>query len=166
MSLPLPHSGPTLVVAVGPGGVIGHQGDLPWRISEDLRHFKRITMGHAMIMGRRTWDSIGRPLPGRRSIVLSRNRGFTADGAEVVHSFADALTLATAGGDPEPCVIGGATVYALALPHAARIEWTEVERAVEGDTFFPPWDRSGWTETARVPGRTPGVTFSTWQRSA
>ena len=80
----------TIVVAVGPGGVIGRDGDLPWRIREDLRHFKRITMGHTIIMGRRTWDSIGRPLPGRQSVVLTRNRGFEAPGAHVVHSLATA----------------------------------------------------------------------------
>ncbi|HCH63783.1 MAG: diacylglycerol kinase [Deltaproteobacteria bacterium] len=156
----------TMVVAVGPGGVIGRDGDLPWRIREDLRHFKRITMGHTIIMGRRTWDSIGRPLPGRQSVVLTRNRTFAAPGAHVVHSLADALALAEAAGDDAPCIIGGAALYAEALPLATRMEWTEVDQAVEGDTFFPPWDRTDWTETARVPGQTPGVTFCTWRRRA
>ena len=156
----------TIVVAVGPGGVIGRDGDLPWRIREDLQHFKRITMGHTIIMGRRTWDSIGRPLPGRRSVVLTRNREFAAPGADVVHSLTEAIALATTAGDPAPCIIGGAAIYAEALPMATCIELTEVDREVEGDTVFPDWDRSDWTETARVPGKTPGVTFCTWQRRA
>ena len=157
-------SGLTIVVAVGTGGVIGRDGDLPWRIREDLRHFKRITMGHTIIMGRRTWDSIGRPLPGRQSVVITRNRDFDAPGAVVVHSLEDAIQQARANGDAAPCIIGGASIYAAALPRAARVEWTEVDQAVDGDTFFPDWDRSGWVETARVAGQTPGVTFCTWQR--
>jgi len=157
-------SGPFIIVAVARNGVIGRDGDLPWRISEDLRHFKRTTMGHALIMGRRTWDSIGRPLPGRRSIVVTRNPRFEAPGATVVHSFEDAVQQAISGGDPSPAVIGGASLYKAALPLATRIEWTEVDRDVAGDTFFPAWDRSGWTESARVPGNTPDVTFCTWVR--
>ena len=159
-------SGPTLVVAVARNGVIGRDGDLPWRISEDLRHFKRTTMGHALIMGRRTWDSIGVPLPGRHSIVVTRNRDLNAPGAEVVHSLAEALAAAAAWGDDAPCIIGGASLYREGLGLARRVVWTEVDREVEGDTFFPAWDRTGWTETARVPGRTEGVTFCTWERDA
>jgi dihydrofolate reductase len=158
-------TGPTLVVAVSRNGVIGRDGDLPWRIQEDLRHFKRVTMGHAIIMGRRTWDSIGRPLPGRRSIVVTRNPAFEAPGADVVHSLTDALSLAQNGGDNAPCIIGGASLYQEALQHAVRVEWTEVDRDVDGDTFFPDWDRTGWVETARVPAtHTPNVTFCTWER--
>lgn len=157
-------SGATLVVAVGNNGVIGRDGDLPWRIREDLRHFKKVTMGHAIIMGRRTWDSIGKPLPGRRSIVVTRNRSFEAPGATVVHSLPDALAAARAGGDQAPCIIGGASLYAEGLTLADRIEWTEVDRDTDGDTFFPAWDRVGWVQTARVPGQTPGVTFCTWER--
>ena len=158
--------GVTIVVAVGNGGVIGRDGDLPWRIREDLQHFKRITMGHTIIMGRRTWDSIGRPLPGRRSVVITRNPHFEAPGADVVHSLDAAIALARSAGDSAPCIIGGASIYAEALPFTDCIEWTEVDRSVDGDTFIPAWDRSGWTETAREPGKTPGVTFCTWRRTA
>lgn len=113
-----------LVWAQSTSGVIGRGGDIPWRVPEDLVRFKQVTMGHAVVMGRRTWESLPvkfRPLPGRRNVVLSRQAGFTADGAEVVGSLEDALT------DPESWVIGGAQIYQLALPLATRCEVTEVE---------------------------------------
>ncbi|CQD11288.1 dihydrofolate reductase dfrA [Mycobacterium lentiflavum] len=113
-----------LVWAQSTSGVIGRKGDIPWNVPEDLARFKQVTVGHTVVMGRLTWDSLParvRPLPGRRNIVLSRRSDFVADGAEVVDSLDTALT------DPETWVIGGAQVYQLALPHAARCEVTEIE---------------------------------------
>ena len=153
-----------IVVAMSPDRVIGVDGDLPWRIREDLRHFKRVTMGHCMVMGRRTWDSIGRPLPGRTSIVVSRQAGLAIDGAELVSSPAEAVARARALGDDEPHIIGGASLYAWALPRATTLHLTEVARSVHGDTFFPQWDASAWTQVSRVVGQTPGVVFTKWQR--
>ena len=138
-----------LVVAMAKGRVIGKDGGLPWHIPEDLRHFRRVTMGHAILMGRKTWDSIGRPLPGRRNIVITRNRELQLEGAEVVHSLEEAVALARDGGDSEPRVIGGASLYEAALPLATRIYLTEVDMEVEGDTFFPGLDESQWRESER-----------------
>lgn len=148
-----------MVVAMNAQRVIGVDGDLPWRIREDLRHFKRVTMGHAIIMGRKTWDSIGRPLPGRQNIVVTRNRDLKIDGVDVVHSLEEAIGLARNQGDEEPRIIGGATLYEMALPMTTRLFLTEVDRDVDGDTFFPDFDRSQWTEVARRAGQTPGVLF-------
>jgi dihydrofolate reductase len=141
----------TLVVAVADDGAIGLRGKLPWRIPEDLRHFKNATMGHAIVMGRKTWDEVGRPLPGRRNIVVSRQPGLVLEGAEVASSLEDALARARET-DPEPHVIGGSAIYAQALELATKILWTEVHRTVEADTYFPRFDRSGWRETARRRG--------------
>ena len=154
MTVPL-----AMVVAMNSERVIGVDGDLPWRIREDLRHFKRVTMGHAIIMGRKTWDSIGRPLPGRQNIVVTRNRALVIEGADVVHSLEEAIELARQQGDEEPRIIGGATLYEMALPMTTRLFLTEVDRDVDGDTFFPEFDRRQWTEAARREGQTPGVLF-------
>lgn len=124
--------------------VIGRDNRLPWRLPADLAYFKRVTMGHPVIMGRRTWESIGRPLPGRQNIIVSRNRDYSAAGATVVASLDDAWR--AAGDVEEACVIGGTSLFAEALPHADRIHLTEVEAEVEGDTYFPPFDRSQWVE--------------------
>ena len=124
--------------------VIGRDNRLPWRLPADLAYFKRVTMGHPVIMGRRTWESIGRPLPGRKNIVVSRNRAYAAPGATVVGSLRDAWL--AAGEVEEACVIGGTSLFAEALPHADRIHLTEVDAEVEGDTYFPPFDRSQWVE--------------------
>lgn len=137
-----------IVVAIARRGVIGAHGALPWKISEDLKHFKATTMDHAIIMGRKTYDSIGKALPGRRNIVVSRQLRMQIAGCEVEPTFEDALRLAREN-DEEPRVIGGATIYELALPLATKIFLTEVDRDVEGDTFFPTFDRSTWTETSR-----------------
>ncbi len=137
----------TLVVAMARNRVIGRAGRLPWRLPADLRHFKAVTLGKPVIMGRRTWESLGRPLPGRRNIVLSRTPGYQAPGAEVVSSLCKAL-LATAEA-PEVMVIGGARVYERALPVADRIHLTEVDAEPEGDTRFPELPADEWTETAR-----------------
>lgn len=153
----------TLVVAIGEGNVIGNRGELPWRIPEDLRHFKNVTMGHAVIMGRKTHASIGRPLPGRRNIVVSRNPQYRAEGCEVVASLEEALVRARTT-DDEPCVIGGGAIYEEALPLATRIHLTEVKRSVEGDTFFPTFDRAAFREVARRAGESEGVEFVTLER--
>lgn len=155
--------GLALIVAVSRNGVIGRDGDLPWSIPEDLKHFRRNTVGHCIIMGRKTWDSIGRPLPKRRSIVVTRQRGLAIEGADVVHSLDEALKLAWQF-DSEPRVIGGATLYAAAFPRATRLILTEVQRDVDGDTYFPKWFPEQWQEISRQVGATPGVLFRELQR--
>ncbi|MCE9552756.1 MAG: dihydrofolate reductase [Planctomycetes bacterium] len=132
----------SLIVAVAENGVIGRGGTLPWHISADLKRFKQLTMGHTIIMGRRTWDSLGRALPGRKSIVVSRNPQFQTAGAEVAPSLDAALALAA--GDTEAFVIGGASLYEEALAMADRLYITRVEAAVEGDTYFPTFDMGQW----------------------
>lgn len=136
------------VVAVARNGVIGREGGLPWHISSDLKRFKEITMGKPVIMGRKTWDSLPRrPLPGRRNIVITRQAGFTAEGAEVAATPVEALRLA--GDAPEVAVIGGGEVYRLFWPHVDRIYLTEVDLEVDGDTHFPALDPAEWREVAR-----------------
>lgn len=137
-----------LVVAVARGGVIGAAGALPWHLPADLAHFRRLTLGHAVIMGRATFESIGKPLPQRLNIVLTRQGDFAPPGVEVVASLAAAYARAAAHGGPA-MVIGGATVYAQALGDAQRVELTEVHADVPGDTHFPPLGGE-WRETARV----------------
>jgi dihydrofolate reductase len=129
-------------------GVIGANGRLPWHLPADLRHFREITMDKPLLMGRRTHDSIGRPLPGRHNIVLSRDGGYRAAGCTVVNSL-DAAIEAAAPAD-EIMVMGGAQLYALLLPLARRMYLTEVHARVEGDTFFPPFDRGAWLEIERA----------------
>ncbi len=154
--------GVVIVMAQGPGGVIGAKGGLPWHVPEDLQHFRRLTWGHALVMGRKTWDSIGRPLPGRHSIVLTRTPGWTAPGAVGVPDFATALVRAREWGDDAPCVIGGASVFAEALHHAHRLHLTTIDGPYDGDVFLAPLDPACWEEVERVPGVTPGVTFCTF----
>jgi dihydrofolate reductase len=156
----------TLVVARATNGIIGRGGTLPWRISADLKRFKRLTMGSVMIMGRRTFDSLPGLLPARRHIVLTRDRAWTAPGAEVAHSVDEAL--AKAGSEPVS-IIGGAEIFELFLPRADRLELTEVLADVPGDTFMPdPRDRGGWREVAReehpAEGETPAFRFVTLER--
>ena len=134
----------SLVVARARNGVIGRDNALPWRLPADLAYFKRVTLGHPVIMGRRTWESIGKPLPGRHNIVVTRNPAYHAEGATVVESL-DAAWRA-AGDVEEACVIGGTSLFAEALPIADRIHLTEVEADDEGDTWFPSFDRRQWTE--------------------
>jgi dihydrofolate reductase len=138
--------------------VIGRDGALPWHFPEDLRHFKAVTIGHAVLMGHRTYLSIGRPLPRRRNIVLSRDPALRLEGVEVAHSLTEAIGLARQS-DPEPRIIGGAALYALALPLATHLYLTEVDGEYGGDTFFPSFDRTQWVERARRPGATPELTF-------
>jgi dihydrofolate reductase len=153
-----------IVVAIADGGVIGKNGGLPWRIPEDLRHFKAMTLGHAVIMGKRTWQEVNRPLPGRRNIVVSTSVG-PLEGAEVVSTLQEAIALARTT-DDEPRVIGGARLFDAAVPLATRIYLTEVHRPAEGDTFFH-LDRTGWRETSRRSATLPesaGVEFVTLER--
>jgi len=152
-----------MVVAIGDNGAIGKDGKVPWRIPEDLKHFKSVTMGHAIIMGRKTWDEVGRPLPGRRNLVISRNAALVLEGAEVFTTL-EAAILAARTTDEEPHIIGGSTIYDAAMPLATRIHLTEVHRVVEADTFFPPFDRSVWREIDRRPAETEGVEFVTLER--
>ena len=156
----------TLIVARATNGVIGRDGTLPWRIPADLKRFKALTMGTAMIMGRRTFDSLPGILPGRRHIVLTRDRSWSADGAEVVHSIDEALALA---GDEPVSVIGGAEIFELFLPLANRFELTEVLGDIPGDTAMPdPRSGGDWRETARkehqAEGDTPAFNFITLER--
>lgn len=149
-----------LIVAVGRGGLIGdskgHFG-LPWHLPEDLRRFRALTTGHAVIMGRRTHELIGRPLPKRRNLVLTRRPALELPGCEVVGSLDEALARVT--DDPMPFVIGGAQLYASALPKVTHVFLTEVDREAEGDTFFRALDPAEFREISREAGETDGVTF-------
>ena len=137
----------SLLVAAAENGVIGRDNTLPWHLSDDLRRFKALTLGKPMLMGRKTFESIGKPLPGRTSLVLSRSRDWARPGATVVRSLEEALE--RAGAVPELVVIGGAEVYRLALPHAQRIYLTRVHAEIPGDTVLPPLDATAWRETER-----------------
>ncbi len=132
----------SLIVAASANNVIGVQGELPWRLSDDLRRFKDITMGKPIIMGRKTWDSIGRPLPGRQNIVITRQESFAAEGCDVADSVDEALS--TAGDVAEVMVIGGSEIYALFLPRADRLYLTRVHAEIEGDAFFPAISETEW----------------------
>lgn len=135
----------TLVVAVAANRVIGSKGDLPWRLPDDLKRFKRLTLGKPCIMGRKTWDSLPvKPLPGRTNIVVTRDAGFHAPGAITAKSFESAIRLAKAEHPPEIMVIGGEAIFAAALPLATRIELTEVGAEPEGDAFMPEFDPAEW----------------------
>lgn len=137
----------SLVVAMDESGVIGRAGALPWRLPADLGHFRRLTLGKTVLMGRRTWESLGKPLEGRRNWVLSRDPAFRPEGAEVFASLEQALA---AHGEGELVVIGGADLYRQALPLARTIHLTRVHARVDGDTAFPPWRESDFRQTAVV----------------
>jgi dihydrofolate reductase len=137
----------TLVAAVAKNGVIGRDGDLPWRLPDDLKAFKRLTLGKPVVMGRKTWESIGRPLPGRHNVVMTRSEGFAAPGASVVSSVQQALELLT--DHEEIMVIGGGAIYRQFLGRASRIYLTEVDAEVDGDVTFPELDAAEWEETSR-----------------
>jgi len=155
----------TLIVARAENGVIGRDGRLPWRLPADLKRFKALTMGSAMVMGRRTFDSLPGLLPGRRHIVITRDTGWSAPGAEVAHSVDEALAIA---GDGPLFVIGGAEIFALFLPLAGRIELTEVIGDIPGDTVMPdprgPDWREVWREEHGAEGDRPGYRFVTLAR--
>ena len=143
-----------LVAAVAHNGVIGADNRLPWRLPQDLQRFRALTTGHSIIMGRKTWESIGRPLSGRQNIVVTRQRDFRAPGAQVVGSIEAALAIAAL---PEPVfVIGGETLYRAALPLASLLYLTEIERDFEGDARFPAYARQRWRETSREASRIDG----------
>ena len=139
----------TLIVAYSTNRAIGRDNALPWKLPGDLAHFKRSTLGSPIIMGRKTWDSLGRPLPGRSNIVISRNPAFSAEGAILVPSLEAAI--GACGDVADAYVIGGAQIYAQALPLARRVLATEVHADVEGDAFFPLLPSYQWKETAREP---------------
>jgi dihydrofolate reductase len=140
----------TLIVAVAENGVIGAKGGMPWHLPEDLKRFKALTLGKPVLMGRKTWESLPRkPLQGRTNIVVTRDSGFHADGAVVVHSISDGLAAAQREQPEEIMVIGGAAIFAEILPRASRIHWTEIMARPEGDAFMPPLDAKQWRETQR-----------------
>lgn len=149
MSIPL-----ILVVAVAENGVIGRDNQLLWRLRTDLKRFRELTMAKPMVMGRKTFESIGKPLPGRETIVLTRDTAFSVPGVHVVHSWDEAVTkgeeVAKTMGAEAIAVVGGAEIYKIALPHVQTIYLTEVAAAPEGDAFFPPVDRSQFRERARI----------------
>lgn len=139
-----------LVAAVARDGVIGRDGGLPWRLPEDMAHFRAVTTGHPVVMGRRTWESLPprfRPLPGRRNVVVTRNASWQADDAERTASFEDALELLA--GEERVSVIGGGELFSAALPLADELLLTEIDLGVDGDTFFPEFDRAEFLEKAR-----------------
>lgn len=138
----------SIIVAVASNGVIGGNNSLLWHISEDMKHFKALTSGHPVVMGRKTWESIGRPLPNRENVVITRQR-IDIPGCRVVHSLAEALSLF--GPDEEVFVIGGAQIYAEALAVADRFYLTRVLHDYEGDTLFPAWDPARWRLVASEP---------------
>ena len=139
----------TLVVAMSENRVIGRDGGLPWQISADLKHFKKVTMGSPIIMGRKTWDSIGRVLPGRRNIVITRNTEFTPEGADTVTTIDAALALCREDDADKAMIIGGGQIYAETIKVADVIELTEVHETIDGDTVFLEIDPDIWQETAR-----------------
>ena len=151
----------TLIAAVGRNGVIGADNDMPWHLPEDFAFFKRTTMGHPMVMGRKTFDSIGRVLPGRRTIVVTRQTDWSHSEVETAHSLSEALSLA--GPADEVFVCGGGQVYAEAMPWARRLLITEVDQSPEGDVRFPEIDPAQWQEVARE-GRD-GFSWVTYERA-
>lgn len=156
-----------LIAAISTNGIIGVNNELPWQISADLQHFKKLTMGKPIIMGRRTYMSIGKPLPGRTNIVMTRDTSWWAEGVEIAADLTQALAIATkivvASGVEEMMVIGGEAVYREALPRAQRLYLTRVHIEIEGDAFFPDLDMAEWLETPvqhiDADGQTPACTF-------
>ena len=157
-----------LLAALDQNRTIGKDNALPWHLPDDLRRFKKLTLGHPIVMGRKTYESIGHPLPGRTNIVVTRDRALAIPEAVIVHSLDDALEVAGAAEDV--FVIGGEEIFRLALPLAQRLELTEIDTEIEGDAWFPEWDRAAFTETARESHTDPatGLAFSfvTYERVA
>lgn len=165
----------SFIVAAGEDGVIGREGDMPWRLSADLRRFKALTMGHHLLLGRKTWESIGRPLKGRKMLVITRREGFRIEGdppgVEVCRSPAEAVERARACGETEAFVAGGGEIYRALLPRADRLYLTRVYGEIEGDTFFPELDLSEWREVSReeLPAderNSHRTTYAVWDRVA
>ncbi len=149
----------SMIVARSRNHVIGRDNQMPWKISADLQFFKRVTMGYPVIMGRKTWESIGRPLPGRRNIVISRNPDFQLSGAELAGSLDEALNRLTES--PRVFVIGGEQLFNQAFPKADKLYLTEIDLDIDGgDTFFEVPDSSAWQETERTPGSEGDISFS------
>lgn len=158
----------SMIVAVANNGVIGNKGGLPWRIPEDMRWFRMHTLGKPVVMGRKTWESLpNKPLPKRDNVIVTHDSGYVAEGASVATSFDAAI--AAAAGSPEIVVIGGAALYAAAMPRARRIYLTNVGLSPEGDVFMPPFDRTQWAEkfvqSHPALGPLPGFTFRILERS-
>lgn len=141
----------SIIAAVAENGIIGRDGRLPWRVPADIRHFKDLTLGKPVVMGRKTWESLKGPLPDRLNIVITRNDAFQVDGVRRAPRFEDALRLAAAEAGPEGeiMIIGGSGVYRLALPYANRLYISEIHGQIDGDTRFPEFDKAEWRETAR-----------------
>jgi len=137
----------SIIVAMAKNRTIGANNTLPWRCPEDLKHFKALTMGHHMIMGRKTFDSIGKPLPGRTTVVVTRDKNLKIEGCLIAHSLPDAIKLCA--GDEEAFIVGGADIYRQSLQLADTLYITEIQQNVEGDAHFPEFDRNLWQETAR-----------------
>ena len=137
----------SIIAALAENRVIGVNNTLPWRLPNDLKHFRRLTTGHAIILGRKNYESIGKPLPERTNIVITRNRDFRAHGCLVAHSLDEALALSR--NDPEIFVIGGAEIYRAALAHTNRLYLTRVHATITGDTYFPEFDETEWREISR-----------------
>lgn len=140
----------SIIVAVSENGVIGKDNQLLWRLPDDLKRFKQLTLGHPMIMGRKTFESIGKPLPGRTSIVITSQKNFNVDGILVTHSLEEALHIARGIEQTEAFIIGGGDIYKQALPLADRLYVTEVETVMDGDTFFEITDHGAWNESERI----------------
>lgn len=144
----------SLIAAMAQNRAIGIRNTLPWRLPEDLKRFKALTMNHHIVMGRKTYDSIGKPLPGRDTVIVTRNADYAVPGCIAVNSLDAALTVSH--GDSEVFFVGGAELYRQALPIAHRIYLTEIQRVFDGDAFFPEFDNNQWIKTAREPHRTQG----------
>jgi dihydrofolate reductase len=140
----------SIIAALGRNRAIGYQNQLPWRLPADLQRFKQLTMGHHMLMGRKTFESIGRPLPGRTSIIITRQPEYTAEGCLIAHSLEEAIAIAKARGEQEAFVIGGADIYAQAIPLADRMYLTMVEAEPEADAFFPVFDEKDWERIEEI----------------
>lgn len=141
----------SLISAVAKNGVIGRNNDLPWHLPNDSAYFKRKTSHHPIIMGRKSLDALGKPLPNRTNIVLTHNRDFTTEGVTVVHTLEDAIDAASAINQHEIFIIGGAEIYKMALPVATTLYLTEIQQAYEGDAYFPNFDKNDWQEVSRKP---------------
>lgn len=152
----------TLIAAVARNGVIGAQGRMPWHLPDDLRRFKRLTLGAPMIMGRRTFDAIGRPLPGRRTVVVTRDPRWQVTGVDVTHSVAQARQLVADA--PRVSVVGGGQIYRQTIDDAVALEITAVDLDVDGDTTFPPIDEQRWVQVSAEPG--PGCRYLRYERPA
>jgi dihydrofolate reductase len=160
----------SVIVAMDENGGIGLEGHVPWRLSTDLKLFKKATMGHHLILGRKTYESIGKPLPGRKMVVVTNQMDYQAPGCTIVHSFEEALDLALTRGETEAFVGGGAEIYSQSLPLADRMYLSRVHAVVEVDTFFPTFDESEWAlhESLEYPageGDEYGFRYERWNRT-